>query len=120
MDQYQDGENLMTAKRKRTGLDAAFAPQDVLQAQQPASATVVDMPATTEAIPTTKRKKRAVKALPTYLPLGVYQQLRELRHAEGSAEGGERTFNSYILEGLDRLFTERGLKSVSELETDKE
>jgi hypothetical protein len=44
-----------------------------------------------------------------YLPPEVHEQLRRLAFEE------RRRMHDYLLEGLDRVFTERGLKSIEEL-----
>jgi len=51
--------------------------------------------------PTSKRPE--VKQQTVYLPLAVYEQLRSLAFEE------RRKMHDYLLEGLDRVFTDRGL-----------
>ncbi len=50
-----------------------------------------------------------VKQLTVYLPHPVYRQLRELAFHE------ERRMHSLLLEGLDRVFADRGVRSTEEL-----
>jgi len=48
-------------------------------------------------------KRPDVKQQTVYLPLAVYEQLRSLAFEE------RRKMHDYLLEGLDRVFTDRGL-----------
>ena len=50
-----------------------------------------------------------VKQLTLYLPHPVYRLLRELAFHE------ERRMHSLVMEGLDRLFADRGVASIAEL-----
>ena len=50
-----------------------------------------------------------VKQLTLYLPHPVYRQLRELAFHE------EKRMHSLLLEGLDRLFADRGARSIEQL-----
>jgi hypothetical protein len=50
-----------------------------------------------------------------YIPPAVLEQLDLLALQERPGPGRRKKFNSLILEGLDLLFKDRGLPSVSEL-----
>lgn len=50
-----------------------------------------------------------VKQLTLYLPHPVYRQLRELAFHE------ERRMHSLLMEGLDRVFADRGTRSIEQL-----
>ena len=50
-----------------------------------------------------------VKQLTLYLPHPVYRQLRELAFHE------ERRMHSLVMEGLDRLFADRGARSIEQI-----
>jgi hypothetical protein len=54
-------------------------------------------------------RRPGVKQQTAYLPEPVYEQLRRLAFEE------RRKMHDYLLEGLDRVFHDRGLKSVAEL-----
>ncbi len=50
-----------------------------------------------------------VKQLTLYLPHPVYRQLRELAFHE------EKRMHSLLMEGLDRVFADRGARSVKQI-----
>ncbi len=50
-----------------------------------------------------------VKQLTLYLPHPVYRQLRELAFHE------EKRMHSLLMEGLDRLFADRGARSIEQI-----
>jgi hypothetical protein len=50
-----------------------------------------------------------VKQLTLYLPHPIYRQLRELAFHE------EKRMHTLLLEGLDRVFTDRGAPSIEQL-----
>lgn len=54
-------------------------------------------------------RRPGIKQQTAYLPDAVYEQLRKLAFDE------RRRIHSYIMEGLDRVFRDRGLPSVEEL-----
>tara|TARA_B100000965_G_scaffold215949_2_gene180615 strand:- start:21187 stop:21447 length:261 start_codon:yes stop_codon:yes gene_type:complete len=60
-----------------------------------------------------KSKRPKVKQQTVYLPLPVYEQLRTLAFEE------RRKMHDYLLEGLDRVFTDRGLPPVQALLRDE-
>lgn len=108
----------MNAK-KRTSLAAVFGADEV-PVQRPAS------PETTEDISkregpgsddretggqrrATHPKRPAVKQHTAYLPLAIHDQLRKLAFEEN------RKMHTYLLEGLDRVFENRGLPAIREI-----
>lgn len=54
-------------------------------------------------------KRPGIKQQTAYLPEPVYEQLRRLAFEE------RRKMHDYIMEGLDRVFRDRGLASIEEL-----
>lgn len=97
----------MSAK-KRTSLS------DVFGHLQPAEHEPVRLPAEPVRIPPPKEvqvqtKRPGIKQQTAYLPEPIYEQLRKLGFEE------KRKLHSYIMEGLDRVFAERGLPSIKEL-----
>lgn len=86
----------MSQKKRRTLDD--FAATDTTKAQQ-------------EDAPTPEPKKaKKDKRVPAYLPDDVYEQLRKLAFDERSS------MNALLLEGVSRVFADRGLPTVEELE----
>jgi hypothetical protein len=90
------------ANKKRTSLHAVLG----LQGDQNASGApvVADVP-----LPHNSGRRPGIKQQTAYLPEAVYEQLRKLAFDE------RRRIHSYIMEGLDRVFRDRGLPSVEEL-----
>ena len=83
--------------RKRTSLDA------LLQAEAPAP---TPPPAASE---TPARRRPSVRQQTVYLPIPVYEQLRRLAFEE------RVKMHSLLMEGLDRVFRDRGLPGIAEL-----
>lgn len=102
----------MATKKKRTGLDALG-----LGAQTSASVENFEenRAAQREVPPVESAPKKKVKAkkdiqhTTVYVPKAVYEQWRELAFTE------RKKMHDYLLEGLDRVFQNRGLKSIEEL-----
>jgi hypothetical protein len=96
--------------RKRTSLEALLQP--------PATAGGAPVHALKPEAPTVAegegRGRRAIKQQTVYLPLPVYEQLRRLAFDE------RVKMHSLLMEGLDRVFRDRGLRSLEELGADKE
>jgi len=90
----------MPARAKRTSLDSLAE----LKVSQPNQPMLSDSP---KAVAETKRPR--VKQQTAYLPIAVYRQLRELAFVE------ERKMHDYLLQGLDLVFQQKGLKRISEL-----
>ena len=90
--------------RKRTSLEALL---DTSEAAAPTPLRPGLKPAATA-----KRtiNNRPIKQQTVYLPIPVYEQLRRLAFDE------REKMHSLIMEGLDRVFRDRGLRSLAELE----
>jgi len=90
------------ANKKRTSLDVVLG----LGAGE-----IRDAPSVvTETSPQeTSGRRRGIKQQTAYLPEPVYEQLRKLAFEE------RHKMHDYILEGLDRVFRDRGLPSIEEL-----
>ena len=85
----------MTTTKKRTSLEALdLQPEDTPEIQVELKKSGV------------KPKKIQQTA---YLPVAVHEQLRRLAFEERSK------MHDYIMEGLDRVFQDRGLPSISDL-----
>ncbi len=97
--------------RKRTSLSAVLGPivkeeegrNDTAQAAVTAAESVKPGP-----------RRPGIKQQTAYLPEAVHEQLRLLAFEE------RRKMHSYILEGLDLVFRERGLPSIAELTRERE
>ena len=59
--------------------------------------------------PITGGKRPAVRQQTVYLPIPVYEQLRRLAFEERAK------MHDFLIQGLDLVFKEKGLKSVAEL-----
>ncbi len=81
--------------RKRTSLDA------LLQTEAP--------PPRPAAPETPARRRPSVRQQTVYLPIPVYEQLRRLAFEE------RVKMHSLLMEGLDRVFRDRGLPAIAEL-----
>jgi hypothetical protein len=81
--------------RKRTSLEALLAPPPVAVAEPP------------EVPPLSRRPD--VKQQTIYLPLPVYEQLRRLAFEE------RVKMHQLLMEGLDRVFRDRGLPDLDAL-----
>jgi hypothetical protein len=83
--------------KKRTSLEALLRPPEAVSARLEA------------APPQAARARRSVKQQTVYLPLPVYEQLRRLAFDERVKMHG------LLIEGLDRVFKDRGLPGVPDL-----
>jgi hypothetical protein len=81
--------------RKRTSLDA------ILAAPEPAPPPVEPEAGASQ--------RPTVKQQTVYLPLPVYEQLRRLAFEE------RRKMHQLLMEGLDRVFRDRGLPGLADL-----
>jgi hypothetical protein len=105
----------MSAK-KRTSLDAVFGIEDPivspLKKNREKSKAELASTATMSA-PEAERggdlKRPNVKQHTAYLPLAVHEQLRKLAFEEN------RKMHDYLVEGLDRVFADRGLPALKDL-----
>ncbi len=90
----------MTRKARRT-LEAFALPEEPLALE-----TATQAQAAAAAAGKANKQKQQ---LPTYLPHAAYEQLRKLAFDE------RVSMNALVLEGIDLLFANRGLPSLSEL-----
>ncbi len=93
----------IAAARKRTSLEALLRPP-ADDAPRPAPAS-----APTPIAAAAPAARRPVKQQTVYLPLPVYEQLRRLAFEERVKMHG------LLMEGLDRVFRDRGLPGLDEL-----
>jgi hypothetical protein len=107
----------MSAK-KRTSLDAVFAAEEVPAPKSPTKSHAKSTPVEAEkpmvvSMQTQERgggsKRHSVKQHTAYLPLAVHEQLRKLAFEEN------RKMHDYLMEGLDRVFADRGLLAVKDI-----
>ena len=107
----------MSAK-KRTSLDAVFATEELQAPKSPrkssetAKPDEAPKPSPVDTQPQQRvggSKRHAVKQHTAYLPLAVHEQLRRLAFEEN------RKMHDYLMEGLDRVFTDRGLPAVKDV-----
>ncbi len=88
--------------KKRTSLEDVFRP-----VQAPPSSAPVTRSTT---LPLREEKRRpAVKQQTVYLPLPVHEQLRKVAFEEHAK------MHDLLIEGLELVFTKRGLPGISEL-----
>lgn len=111
--------------KKRTSLDSLFAnteeeqitkPNDREVSNKKISLNEPDIVSTQEIVEKTTTPKNnqpktesGIVKQTVYLPAAVHEQLRQLAFEE------RRKMHDYLMEGLDRVFKNRGLKSNSEL-----
>lgn len=92
--------------KRRTSLDSILPPVKPANELKPPSEPIDEQP---RAKPKASRKQLAI-----YLENPVYQQLRTIAFEE------ETKMHPLLLEGLDRMFADRGLPSIAELLSEKE
>lgn len=110
------------ANRKRTSLDALISPTEADTPRRAAS-SAEERPgkvraakkASTRAVAETPEAKSEIVRQTLYLPLPVFDQLRDLFFEEQRGQVKRRRMHDYFLEGIDLLFKDRGLKSIEEL-----
>jgi hypothetical protein len=103
--------------QKRTSLDAVFASEEVpakpLKKNSATSKPVETATSTVVAMQPQKKvagsKRHSVKQHTAYLPLAVHEQLRKLAFEE------DRKMHDYLMEGLDRVFANRGLPALKDI-----
>ena len=93
--------------KKRTSLEAVLSETPFVAG--PKSTLREDSPNNTA---TTSGRRPGVKQQTAYLALPVYEQVRRLAFEE------KTKMHTLLMEGLDRVFKDRGLPSIAEL-TDK-
>ena len=91
----------MSVKRKPMTVDAISGEGGA--SEEPVQQAV---PASLERLP---GQRAHVKQLTLYLPHPIYRQLRELAFHE------EKRMHNLLLEGLDRVFADRGTPSIEQL-----
>ena len=105
----------MSAK-KRTSLDAVFGAEELpasgpARKRKPHAEEDAQVTEKTEIMPEEQgggSKRPNVKQHTAYLPLSVHEQLRRLAFEEN------RKIHDYIIEGLDRVFADRGLPAIKD------
>jgi hypothetical protein len=110
------------ANRKRTSLDALISPADTGAARRSQASPARKSgkgksdkkAAEPEKVEASGEKGEIVRQT-LYLPLPVFDQLRELFFEEQRGQVKRRRMHDYFLEGIDLLFKDRGLKSIEEL-----
>jgi hypothetical protein len=86
--------------RKRTSLSAVLGTGD----DAPARPTAVERPPNRDG-----SRRPGLKQQTAYLPEPVYEQLRALAFEE------RRKMHDLLMEGLDMVFKQRGLRSIEDL-----
>jgi hypothetical protein len=103
---------------KRTSLDAVFAAEELSETKpSPKSSAAAkseeaQKPSLVDTRPQQRlagSKRHSVKQHTAYLPLAVHEQLRKLAFEEN------RKMHDYLMEGLDRVFTHRGLPAIKDV-----
>jgi hypothetical protein len=110
------------ANRKRTSLDALISPADAAAGSRPQAPSSKKAGAAKAVGRNVARGETEVPGgkdeivrQTLYLPLPVFDQLRELFFEEQRGQVKRRRMHDYFLEGIDLLFRDRGLKSIKEL-----
>lgn len=106
--------------KKRTSLDALGLTSGASSTEedknkfvelQQSSNIIEEKPSATNDKKASERMETAKTTV--YVPRSVFEQWRELAFTE------RKKMHDYLLEGLDRVFADRGLKSISELKEKK-
>ncbi len=92
--------------KKRTSLDSILPPPEPKTAATPSTPKLEEA---SEPQPSDKKTGKPRKQLAVHLDAPVYQQLRTIAFEE------ETKMHPLLLEGLDRVFANRGLPSIAEL-----
>ena len=114
---------MTTTRKKRTGLDALGLEAGISSADAGAKTEKKDAglrrsanrkveslsSSNKKSQSQTKPAKDETAKTTVYAPRAVFEQWRELAFAE------RKKMHDYLLEGLDRVFKDRGLKSIAEL-----
>ena len=101
----------MVNKKKRTGLDAlGLSAETSLQVEK---ANETELLKETEKLEKPEKSKlkseKNIAKTTVYVPQAVYEQWRKLAFTE------RKKMHDYLLEGLNMVFQNRGLKSVEDL-----
>ena len=91
--------------RKRTGLSGVLG----TSSKSPRRLVEAERPTHRERPKVVSGKRPGIRQQTAYLPEPVYQQLRELAYEE-EAENAR-----LLMEGLDMVFKQKGLRSIDEL-----
>lgn len=113
----------MATKKKRTSLDALISSADTaaprraesLLDRKPRETKVKAGEAATPEVAGAAASKDEIVRQTLYLPLPVFDQLRDLFFEEQRGQVKRRRMHHYFLEGINLLFRDRGLKSIEEL-----
>ncbi len=110
--------------KKRTSLDSLFAsaatdevqtieaemkPETILETIEKPKIKTPAKPSNVQQSAVTIKSKSEIVKQTVYLPSAVHEQLRQLAFEE------RRKMHDYLVEGLDRVFKNRGLKPYVEL-----
>jgi hypothetical protein len=101
----------MANKKKTTDLSGLFK-TDAVETRRASGSVETDTDEQQPAIESKKRQKKTINTT-VYVPPGVYEQWRQLAFEE------RKKMHDYLMEGLDMVFRNRGLKSVAELTGEK-
>jgi hypothetical protein len=113
----------MATKRKRTSLDALISSADTGAPRRAGSLPSRKLretkpkagAATASEVAEAAVSKDEIVRQTLYLPLPVFDQLRDLFFEEQRGQVKRRRMHDYFLEGINLLFRDRGLKSIEEL-----
>ena len=113
----------MVTKKKRTSLDALISSADIgatrraesSPSRKPGGAKAKRGGAATLEVAEAATSKDEIVRQTLYLPLPVFDQLRDLFFEEQRGQVKRRRMHDYFLEGINLLFKDRGLKSIEEL-----
>ena len=94
--------------KKRTSLEAVL--REAPSVAEPESMLRQNQPSNTAKTP---GKRPGIKQQTAYLALPVYEQVRRLAFEENTK------MHTLLMEGLDRVFKNRGLPSIAELTDEK-
>lgn len=112
----------MATRKKRTSLDALISPINAGAPDRPQASSVRKSSRTKVgkgrgATDTSENmgEKGGIVRQTLYLPLPVFDQLRDLFFEEQRGQVKRRRMHDYFLEGINLLFKDRGLKTIDEL-----
>ncbi len=100
----------MVNKKKRTGLDALDLNTSASTVKKDVKSNISSETESRAAknLPKPEKQKDIAKTS-VYVPRAVFEQWRELAFTEN------KKMHDYLVEGLERVFEDRGLKSFNEL-----
>ncbi|MEZ5823235.1 MAG: hypothetical protein R3C97_00340 [Geminicoccaceae bacterium] len=102
----------MSRRSKRTSLEAILEPEPQAASVASQGPARRSSPAADEASAPRARtlpEKKPIKQQTVYLPIPVYEQMRRLAFEERCK------MHDLLMEGLDRVFRDRGLPAMEEL-----